>query len=392
MKLKPALLCFYPAVTLFVMVDAAIIVAMVWNSLKLTDSAFLMGMTLCVATILPFALERMGEKRRKPRRSIGRLIAVRAAGMLGVMALAYGGLVASPAGFVAMAFLVGVTDYFTLSTLEANNTRLVLDGHIGSEAASRLMQTCIQIGAFGGSLLGGAIVDRFAAQAALLLIGAAGLASLLLCAFIPGAPRADEAARPARAAGAHQAIAPEVGRFIAALAMIGFHIGAFNALVPIVFQKLNAWDATQFGLVGGLAGLGAFLGALLPRIARTDFPYLGLIVAADAVIVFAPAPALVYPFALVLGFSMNQLRISLRRKLIELADGEAAADAIAARTTFAYLLALAAAPFVLTAMTTRVMFGLEAARMLMMLPAIGLTLAAALLTRRALPAPSLSHD
>jgi MFS family permease len=283
-----------------------------------------------------------------------------------------------------MAFMVGTIDYFTISTLEAKNVKLVLDGHISSEFSSRLMQTSIQIGAFSGSFIGGAVVDRFAVDTAVMLIAAAGIVALTLCAFISDIGGEDKAAAGAAVERGHSlpAVSAEAKKFIAALAMIGFHIGAFNCLVPIVYQKLNGWDATQFGLVGGLAGLGAFLGAFLPRISKANHLYLALIVLADFAIVFSPQAMAIYPCAFVLGFSMNQLRIALRKKLIELADTEAMAGTIAARSSFYYLLLLGAAPFVLTGMTTDYLFGVSSARVLMMVPALALALAVLILIKR----------
>jgi hypothetical protein len=389
MRLKPALLCFYPAVTLFMMVDAAIIIVMVWNSLKIADSAFVMGMTLCVAAIIPHALERLLERKRALKRSVKRLAAIRLAALLGVLGLAWGDLGSSIEGFMAMAFMVGTIDYFTISTLEAKNVKLVLDGHVSSELSSRLMQTSIQIGAFSGSFIGGAVVDRFAVDTAVMLLATAGIVALTLCAFISDIGGADKAkTQVAACAYAAVAITPEVKKFIAALAMIGFHIGAFNCLVPIVYQKLNGWDATQFGLVGGLAGLGAFLGAFLPRIARSDHLYLALIVLADAAIVFSPQALAIYPCAFALGFSMNQLRIALRKKLIELADTEAMAGTIAARSSFYYLMLLGAAPLVLTALATERLLGLAAARVLMMVPALALAVAVLVLIKQSPAATS----
>lgn len=387
MKLKPALLWFYLSVSLFVLVDGAIIIAMVWNSLKVADSALLMGTTLCVATILPYGIERLFGAARLFRRSVMRLAVIRLVALSCIALLAAAGCASHAVGFVAMAFIVGVVDFFTISTLEAKNAKLVLDGHIDSDRSARMMQTAIQVGAFSGAFIGGSIVDHFEVRMALMTIAAIGIASLALSTLIVGITGDAQPSTPpaARKPASPVPLDSVVKYVIAALAMVGFHIGAFNSLIPVIFQKLNGWDATQFGLVGGMAGLGAFLGAFLPRIAKSDYPYLALIVVADAVIVFSPWQAAIFPLAFVLGFSMNQVRIGLRKMLIELAQDEAMANAIAARSTFYYLLMAGLAPFTLTSMTTNALFGMAAAKPLMV--GTALVLAAAVLVLISRPKP-----
>lgn len=385
MNTKTTLPAFYSIVTLFTGLDMAIVIAMVWFGLETTGSTFLVGVTLCIATVVPYALEQYLSRHRVVEMSMRRLLYIRLVVFASIVALSFTQAAALPIGFLGIAFLVGVTDYFTISTLESQNTRLVLVGHTTSDTSARLMQTSIQIGAFGGALLGGVIVDRFAVTETLQIIGIAAIVSLGAIALVAATP-SEASDTPATAAHSPApSLGPQLYLLIVVLSMIGFHIGAFNSLVPIVFQKLNGWNATLFGTASGLAGLGAFCAAVLPRVRLGSFGAVALIIVADITMVYFTHEGVMMAAAGVLGFCINSLRIELRRQLIEAAPNERTADVIAARSSLFYLLVSGAAPMLLTLFTTHALLGLEGARLLMVASAV--LLGSAVLLRTLWPAP-----
>lgn len=383
---KVALPAFYTIVTLFTGLDMAIVIAMVWFGLQATGSTFLVGATLCIATVVPYALEQYLGRYFTVGLSMKRLVYIRLAVFVAILGLSFTEAALMPAGFLGIAFLVGVTDYFTISTLESQNTKLVLAGRTNSDTSARLMQTSIQIGAFGGAMLGGMIVDALPVNQTLQIIAVAAIAALGAIALVGGIP-AEVSAEPLP--GSSPAAAASLGSqlylLIVVLSLIGFHIGAFNSLVPIVFQRLNGWHATLFGTASGLAGLGAFCAAVLPRVRLGSYAAVALIVVADVAIVYFANPWAVLTAACVLGFCINSLRIQLRRQLIEAAPDAHAADLIAARSSLYYLLVSGAAPMLLTLFTTHAMLGFEGARALMV--AAALLLGSAVLLRTRWPAP-----
>lgn len=376
MKNTSTLTAFYFIVTLFTGLDMAIVIAMVWFGLETTGSTFLVGTTLCVATVVPYLCEQLIGKFFTVELSLRRLLHIRLVAFAAVLGLSFTDAALLPIGFLAIAFVVGVTDYFTISTLESNNTKLVLAGLTSSDASARLMQTAIQIGAFGGALLGGLIVDMFSVNQTLQIISLVAILSLAGVFWV--------APSPATSAIEHRA-APRSQRLnglprnlyilIIVLSMIGFHIGAFNSLVPIVFQKLNEWSATVFGIASGLAGLGAFSAAVLPRIRLNSYGAVAWVMVADIAIVYLQNLYVTMAAAFVLGFCINSLRIRLRKTLIESAPDARGADVIAAKSALFYLLVSGAAPMILTLFTTPPLLGLEGARLLMIASAILLAIA-----------------
>ncbi|MBA2928471.1 MFS transporter [Pseudomonas sp. CCUG 57209] len=387
MKTNSTLTAFYSIVTLFTGLDMAIVIAMVWFGLETTGSTFLVGATLCVATVVPYLCEQYIGKFFTIELSLKRLLYIRLAAFAAVLGLSFTQAALLPIGFLAIAFVVGVTDYFTISTLESKNTKLVLAGLTDSDTCARLMQTSIQIGAFGGALLGGLIVDVFSVNETLQIISLAAIVSLAgvyLVADSPSAHGTDQTA--ASTAAAPLDLPRNLYILIIVLSMIGFHIGAFNSLVPIVFQKLNEWNATLFGVASGLAGLGAFSAAVLPRIKLNSYGAITLVILADVAIVYFQNLYVMMAAAFLLGFCINSLRIQLRKTLIESAPNDRVADVIAAKSSLYYLLVSGSAPMILTFFTTSGFLGLEGARLLMIVSA-GL-LATAVLAWNLTPAAS----
>ncbi|WP_407313584.1 MFS transporter [Pseudomonas sp. nanlin1] len=385
MTAKSTLTAFYSIVTLFTGLDMAIVIAMVWFGLETTGSTFLVGATLCVATIVPYLCEQYIGKFVTIELSMKRLLYIRLTAFAAVLLLSFTDAALLPIGFLAIAFVVGVTDYFTISTLESKNTKLVLAGLTTSDTSARFMQTSIQIGAFAGALLGGVVVDVFSVNQTLQIISLAAILSLAAMLFVSATPDADTREQAADQGNTQALHLPRnLYILIIVLSLIGFHIGAFNSLVPIVFQKLNEWNATMFGVASGLAGLGAFSAAVLPRVRLNGYGAILLVIVADVAIVYWQNLYIMMAAAFVLGFSINSLRIQLRKTLIESAPNARVADVIAAKSSLYYLLVSGSAPMILTFFTTAGFLGLEGARLLMVVSAA--LLAAAVLAWSLTPA------
>lgn len=367
---KSTLGAFYSIVTLFTGLDMAIVIAMVWFGLETTGSTFLVGATLCVATVVPYLCEQFIGRFFTVELSMRRLLYIRLIAFGAVLGLSLTDAALLPIGFLGIAFVVGVTDYFTISTLESKNTKLVLAGVTNSDTSARLMQTSIQIGAFGGALLGGVIVDVFSVNQTLQIISVAAIVSLAAMLLVAATPTCDDPVQaPQASAALVRSLPANLYILIIVLSMIGFHIGAFNSLVPIVFQKLNEWNATLFGVASGLAGLGAFSAAVLPRIKLNSYSAILLVVLADVAIVYLQNLYVMMAAAFLLGFCINSLRIQLRKTLIESAPNARTADVIAAKSSLYYLLVSGSAPMILTFFTTSGLLGIEGARLLMIVSA-----------------------
>jgi hypothetical protein len=380
---------FYVAASAMMMCDNALLTGIIWISLQVTQSSLLLGGVLCMAVAIPFVLERLFT-RRPFRASLGRLAIMRLVIFSVAVALVQMGAARSPVGFLFVALATGMIDYFTMNALEAENTKFVVTGYISSEAASRRMQTAIQTGSFLGALLGGTLLGLMPNEMFVSILGTmAGLASLLLPSThrrlmnegndkeLVLSPHAS-----AECTGVYgrrlslQMIVPQ----LFCLGFIGFHIAAFNCMVPLVYERIHGWNAAMFGAAGGLAGVGAFLASLLPIVCADIVMYAGAIIVADALLVLSPYPMLSALSALVLGFLVNYVRIFMRARLIEAAHTDREAELIASHSTFYFLCFQAAAPIVLTTLVSAPALGNSFAPVMMIIS--GCLLCGATLTAR----------
>ncbi|HEY6927689.1 MAG TPA: hypothetical protein VI653_29710 [Steroidobacteraceae bacterium] len=369
---------FYPVVALLTLVDYTFITGVVWLSLKVTGSSLPLGFVLCFSIAIPFILEMLlGE--RVTRVSVGRLAYMRILMFGAVATLAWLGVAGYVTGFLLLALAVGIVDYFTVTAFESWNARMVVDGLVTASQAAKRIQTAIQVGGLGGSMLGGALLGLLDGGTFLVDLGLAGaVASLVLLRLDNDRAKktvADVSAATSPKQSASIAPTLSLGRntatgLLICLALIAFHIGAFNSMLPLVYQQVNGWDSTAFGTASGIAGVGAFLAAVLPmpRINRLVAPL--LLVGVDMILVWSPITALSVIAAFFVGFATNLLRISVREELIAKARSDADAEWIGSRSAYASLSMQAFAALFLTFLTSQEVLSARHAPLMLVLSAL----------------------
>lgn len=382
---------FFLIVILVTAFDNAMFTGILWMSLKASGSALPLGIVLCFSVAIPFALDVLS-RGRAGQISMPALSWARVGVFVAVAVATFANLNGTLAGFLCIALVVGIADYMTVNSLETENTRRVVSGSMGSETAARRMQTAIQLGGFSGSLIGGALLDAVSGTTFILCVAiGAGIASFSLRyagLARPAAPQAtgEAAAQDLHAAPLHAAGAADLPRFampyalLIPLGLIGFHIGAFNSMMPVVYQKVNGWSPALFGLTSGAAGVGAFLAAVLPPLrVRLQFVALVLVVV-DALMVLMPIPLASMAAAVLAGFTTNHLRIVVRTRLMLCARNDAEAAIIGSRSAFWSLSTQAAAPLLLTTLVSGRLLGFGAGPAMMI--AAGAMLALGLVVMR----------
>jgi len=352
---------FYALVAVLNGIDMAMMIGLFWSSLRNTGSPLTLGVVLCFSVLLPFGLQRLRQRRRmssNANSAFRRMLVLRLGGYVAVFAAVLLNALHHVLGFVMVALVMGVLGYLTTSTLEALNTRFTLLAGIASEQAARWMQTAIQLGAFSGAALGGLLLERLGIDLFAYSLCTTGVVTALASmpfpfdqAGQPSADASDKSSSKGPISSESQGTPQDAQRLTAlslALGMIGFHIGTFNTLTPIIYQSLNHWTAADFGMASASAGVGAFLAAVLPRIRMSDYLVALGIFAMDAVLVFADVPLISIAACFGIGYGINHLRIGLRRQLIDLAATPDDADRIAAVSAFYYLLMQSGAPLLLS--------------------------------------------
>lgn len=358
------LLGFYLIVLLLTLVDMAFLIGLFWSSLEITGSPMALGVVLCFSVLLPFSIQKIFTKTLAlSRLSFRTTMSIRLVVAVIIFVLVKAHALHGLSGFVAISTMIGLSAYFTSSCLESLNIQFVLKGAISSDKAARWMQTAIQLGAFSGAAAGGILleaagVDHFASLLCYLGFAVSALVLLMppaarILSDSPDSQATSHSTPPAARKGTNQAVYSAC----VALGMIGFHIGCFNTLTPVIYQHLRHWTAGDFGMASAVAGAGAFAAAILPKLrVPALIPALALIVV-DGCLAFSEIRLLSIGACFVLGYSVNHLRIQMRRDLTDLAKTQDDANRISSLSAFVYLLMQAAAPLLLAMLVSDRLLG-----------------------------------
>lgn len=383
---------FYAVVALATACDQAVLTGVVWMSLKLSGSTLPLGIVLCLSVAVPFVLD-LASRGRAADIGATWLVALRIVAFLVAALFAWCGLATALSFFLLIALMVGTVDFLTASSLEIENTRRVVAGWLPADNAARYMQTAIQVGGFSGSLAGGGLLGLLSDSTFLLCVALSGAAlspALLLARMKRGVPVAAQGHEQRPTSQASPAPFQMPYAAMACLGLIALHIGAFNSMMPIVYQQVNHWSPTSYGIASGVAGLGAFLAALIPLSKHRLAMFATALIVVDALMVLAPQVLLSMVGAFLVGFITNHLRIVVRSQLMRAANNDAQAALIGSRSTFCAYSMQATAPLLLTFATTASIFGPASGPVLMIgtgvVSATGL-LGLAQLRRQAQPLP-----
>ncbi|MDU9024954.1 hypothetical protein [Pseudomonas corrugata] len=352
-------LLFYGVVALSTACDQAVLTGVIWMSLKLSGSSVPLGVVLCLSVAVPFALDLVSRGRAA---NIGAawLVALRVAAFFIAALFAWFGLAAALGVFLLIALMVGTVDFLTASSLEIENTRRVVAGWLPADDAARYMQTAIQVGGFTGSLAGGALLgllDDSVFLIAVALTGAA-LSPVLLAGRMKRSVAIETPGpAPTQARKTSDDTFEMPYGWMACLGLIALHIGAFNSMMPVVYQQVNHWSPTSFGIASGVAGIGAFLAALMPLGKHRLVMFATCLIVVDALMVLAPHVLLSLVGAFLVGFVTNHLRIAVRSQLMRCANNDAQAALVGSRSTFCAYSMQATGPLLLTFATSASVFG-----------------------------------
>lgn len=315
--------------------DTLFMIGLIWTVVDRGYSTVLLGVVLALTAVLPHAVQWAVPKLRsliashpEPVFTVVRAVGVGIA--LAAVLLRADGIHA----LFGLAAAFSVLFFLSLQVLEVMIAVGVLGGRMTAHYGARLLQTAIQIGAFGGAAMAGValhsggMIAVLATNAVTMAVGGLGVA-LLARAKPAGARRREDAGAgeppdPAREPGTARSpagpapIASEhasrVVRWTATalLVAIMIQLSAFNFLFPIIANRVHGWSAMQFGLLDAVAGAAAFAAVIIGerQAARAGVSF----VACVAIGVFNVSLALVaHPIAVLPAVAIGAFLVTLFR-------------------------------------------------------------------------------
>lgn len=327
---------FYFGLIFLYFSDMTLLMAVMWLSYEITQSSLFLSVMLTFSAILPLVLQRLKCRLNLLALALPQLMKLRIVTYL-ALSLVVLLLGKTAIGLIIFALLVGLLSITILSSYEARNTQLVLENQIDKSLSARIMQTMIQVGAFGGAMLGSIMLKQLEFE---LTVWVVSLLDISVCGllfyFEPKSATVEQAK--------HSHLSIEKSKKIRVyiisglLGLIALHISTFNLSVPIIFQTINQWHITDFGLASGMAGLGAFCAVFFKHSDQRYKSLLLLLFLADILFTFNKIALLITPLCFIIGFCMNSIRIAVREKLISLADNHQQAVYISGMSATYYLL------------------------------------------------------
>lgn len=313
---------FYGALVVFYFSDMALLIMVIWLSYQTTKNPFMLGLMLFVSTIIPFVLKKLS-KINLLSLPPHHLMLSRILFYLIVFILS--ALNPSVYSFIGLAIVSGMLGVSILSNYETYNNYLVMNGSVSANKASRYMQTVIQIGAFGGAMIGGMLLNHlsfFYSMASIVLVDIAFAIIFMIWAKNGEFSQINNQAVDNNKKIVNRAVFLDKKHIYLLCVMLGFvgvHIISFNLTTPIIFQEIKQWTAQDFGLSSAFAGIGAFCAVFLKSNTKNCLVMAMCLIFADLIFVMSSMKILSLAICFFIGFFINSIRILIREKLSLLA-------------------------------------------------------------------------
>ncbi|CAM1629942.1 unnamed protein product [Bartonella apihabitans] len=362
---------FYSVLVLLYFSDMVLLLSNIWNSLRVTNSPLFLGCILSIGVIFPLILKKLARGHEQKSISLAGLYLRRIIVFGVILVESLFSIADTWIGFIITSLCIGYLSLLTLTVLEAANTKLVLQGHISSQMASRTMQTIVQLGSFFGAMASGYLLLFLNYNKLITLICIFDIIVSATARFIfseKSGPTIDKSNRPAHFSG--KSLPKSLIYLCIVIALVGLHISAFNVFTPIIFQKVKNLNSEYFGLCSAVAGLGAFSAAFI-NIGWFRFliPAIVLLLA-DLIFTLSWHPYMAIVACLFIGFSINTIRIHARKTVIDKTSSDNEADQVSSLSALMYTLAQSIGPMVFGILTGKAVLGAYSA--IYLFPAVAL--------------------
>lgn len=330
------LIRFYGSLIFLYFSDMSLLITIMWLSYDITNSPFFLGAMLSISAILPILLKKITNRINILSLSIKDLMKLRIVIYLSLVFISYF-IGENIYGLTLLSILAGLLSVTILSSYEAKNIQLVLDKQIDKSYSARIIQTVIQVGAFLGAVIGGFILQSIGFKATILLISSLDITVCLIM-YITEKSNVVNNNSPFTPQIVEMKNKKAIYLLSLLLGLVALHISTFNLTIPIIFQDINHWEITDFGIASGLAGMGALSAVFFKNNIKKLLFLLTIFVAVDFIFTFNKVIELIIPLCFTIGFCMNSIRIFVRETMISLAENTKQTSSIASISTLFYML------------------------------------------------------
>lgn len=326
--------------------EGMITISLTWSVLKQQGSIVHLGIVLSLMSIVPFALQRyikvLNESlRNKPLQTFA---VVRFLGIISIFCLIIFFKEPNLTTLYIFASIFSIIIFISMQSIETFMSLLVLNKRIDSHKASSLLQTAIQAGALIGNSLGGIILtiyNFFGVMIALLICFSFGLLIPILTKpinnlneFIAYSKKSEESFHiKSESKNLKQKEIVLLFLLLISIGILTIQLATFNFTLPIIFYDLRSWEASLYGIVSAMAGLGALSASIIvKKIKVLDYVFI-IIFFSNVILSFVSDWKLILFIAFLLGFSLNSTRIMLRRQMFDLIKSPIQANVWSGRIT-----------------------------------------------------------
>lgn len=307
--------------------EGMLTVTLTWTILDRGGSVTQLGIILALMSILPFILQKYFSKLRILIANSPLLLFSICRG-IGIIVALYSLFNAKHIGVNSLYIFAGIFSvilFLSTQSLETFMSQLVLKRKITSEKASNLLQTSIQLGAFGGNAIAGFMLNMGGFSYVLCAL----IVSLGIGVFVSFFTRRLEDNKNDNSE--KQQINIErtpvtnlksntlvLTLTVLAVGILTVQLASFNFLIPIIYHDVHKWNPSEYGMVSSAAGVGALLATLIGKYEKYIPTYIFLLLALiDLTLGFVNSWFISILCALCLGFVFNRSRIFQRQLMFD---------------------------------------------------------------------------
>ena len=366
---------FYLILSLSYLLDSILNIGLIWITLETMGSTLYLGIILSLSAFIPFFATRYLKNKIKfdiKYLSIFRIIIFV---YISVFILIFNAI--NVVSFLNIAILLGINNFLCMSTYQIENTKLVSNKLISKSYAAKYFQSSIQFGAFIGSFLGTFLLNYIKFDR---LIHFTSICIILISINVILLNKNEDKSKISIEKDTLEEIevssnkkvkkTKDYTELILLFSLIGFHIGTFNIVIPVIFQRINNWNSMYFGVVDALAGIGALLAVFIKQSRKRALLLSLMLILIDIVLGYSNIYIMTALATFFTGFCISYISIMIRELIITLSIDNYTSNYISKETTLYYNISTGISPILISLIISDFGFGIMSARYILFIIAI----------------------